>query len=268
MHGIKKKQLSQKFNWRYSSIFFLEFTADRHESTTLMDLGKDAVLVIKLITKGECLKITGLCNGSVRSEDVCIRLLWHVRRKIIFATENGLEARIWSIPSWNCTRKYSVGCTSAWRTPVAMQELRIHGKTWIENLSLIHVNNWPYQFDGYLSKLSKILYHFLRFCSLLYQKIKRDIVFNIGWCPLFISPWIWRAIFLHLVLRQSQILQISQDFLYLYWFTRVWNRRYCLCFNFVILKKCRDTRPQHKIIKLPLALCLWNFYWWRTWTSL
>ena len=39
-------------------------------------------------------------------------------------------------------------------------------------------------------------------------------------------------------------------FLYLYWFTRVWNRRYCLCVNFVILKKCRDTRPQHKIIKL------------------
>ena len=74
MHGIKKKQLSQKFNRRYSSIFFLEFTADRHESTTPTDLGKDAVLIIKLIMKGECLKITGLCNGSVRSEDVCIRL--------------------------------------------------------------------------------------------------------------------------------------------------------------------------------------------------
>ena len=233
-----------------------------------MDLGKDAVLIIKLIMKGECLKITGLCNGSVRSEDVCIRLWWHVRWKIIFATKNGLEARIWSIPSWKYTRKYSVGCTSAWGTRVALQELRIHGKTWIKNLSLIHVNNWPYQFDGYLSKLSKILYHFLRFCSLLYQKIKRDIVFKIGWCLSFISPWIWRAIFLHLILRQSQILQISQDFLYLYRFTRVWNRRYCLCFNFVILKKCRDTRPQHKIIKLPSAFCLWNFYWWRTWASL
>ena len=188
MHGIKKKQLSQKFNRRYSSIFFLEFTADRHESTTPMDLGKDAVLIIKLIMKGECLKITGLCNGSVPSEDVCIRLWWHVRWKIIFATENGLEARIWSIPSWKYTRKYSVGCTSAWRTRVAMQELRIHGKTWIKNLSLIHVNNWPYQSDGYLSKLSKILYHFLRFCSLLYQKIKRHIVFKIGWCPSFIPP--------------------------------------------------------------------------------
>ena len=64
MHGIKKDQLSQKFNRRYSSNFLLEFTADRHQSTLSMDLGKDAVLVIKLIIKGECLKITGLCNAA------------------------------------------------------------------------------------------------------------------------------------------------------------------------------------------------------------
>ena len=65
MHEIKKDQLSKKFNRRYSSNFLLEFTtADRHQSTLSMDLGKDAVLVIKLIIKGECLKITGLCNAA------------------------------------------------------------------------------------------------------------------------------------------------------------------------------------------------------------
>ena len=56
MHGIKKDPLSQKFNQRYSSNFFLELTADTYESTTSMDLRKDAVLVIKLIIKGECLE--------------------------------------------------------------------------------------------------------------------------------------------------------------------------------------------------------------------
>ena len=41
-----------------------DFPADIDESTTSMGFGKDAVLVIKLIIKSECLKITGFCNAA------------------------------------------------------------------------------------------------------------------------------------------------------------------------------------------------------------